>query len=71
MVSEVLLTHGVYAKFDQAGVIVYQDPDHWLKAGIEASDGQPRLSAVVTNTYSDWSTQVSVACVPWTRSSDT
>jgi len=29
----------------------------WLKTGIEHVDGKNRLSCVVTNTYSDWSTQ--------------
>lgn len=46
-------------QFDQAGLMVRLDADHWIKAGIEAVDGRPRLSCVVTNGYSDWSTQ------PW------
>ena len=33
--------------------------DHWIKTGIEFVDGQAKLSCVVTNGYSDWSTQ------PW------
>lgn len=46
------------AQFDQAGVCVCLDADHWLKAGIEFVDGAPMLSAVVTNGgWSDWSTQ--------------
>jgi len=47
------------AQFDQAGLLVYLDPTHWLKCGIEFCDGVPRLSCVVTNVFSDWSTQ------PW------
>ena len=39
--------------------MVYFDEEHWLKTGIEVVDGIPRLSCVVTNKYSDWSTQ------PW------
>mmetsp|Transcript_29540 Transcript_29540/g.48740 ORF Transcript_29540/g.48740 Transcript_29540/m.48740 type:complete len:277 (-) Transcript_29540:32-862(-) len=46
-------------QFDQAGLCVRFDSDHWIKAGIEVVDGLPRLSVVVTNDYSDWSTQ------PW------
>lgn len=45
------------AQFDQAGIIVRLDSDHWIKTGIEVVDGQPRLSCVVTNGFSDWSTQ--------------
>eukprot|EP00808_Paulinella_micropora_P005510 g5721.t1 len=29
-------------QFDQAGLIVFADPDHWVKAGIEYVDGVPR-----------------------------
>ena len=48
------------AQFDQAGIMVLVDEDTWVKAGIEFTDGSPRLSCVVTNNgYSDWSTQ------PW------
>lgn len=46
------------AQFDQAGVMVLVDVDTWVKAGIEFTDGVPRLSCVVTNDgFSDWSTQ--------------
>ena len=45
-------------QFDQGGIIVYRDPDTWLKTGIEVVDGVPRLSCVVTrHGFSDWSTQ--------------
>lgn len=43
-------------QFDQAGVIVRVDGDHWVKAGTEYVDGVLRLSTVVTDAYSDWST---------------
>uniref|UniRef100_A0A7S3V3N5 DUF1349 domain-containing protein n=1 Tax=Aplanochytrium stocchinoi TaxID=215587 RepID=A0A7S3V3N5_9STRA len=46
-------------QFDQAGLMVYVDSEHWIKTGIEVVDGKPRLSCVVTNEFSDWSTQ------PW------
>ena len=46
------------AQFDQAGIMVLVDENTWVKAGIEYTDGVPRLSCVVTNEgYSDWSTQ--------------
>lgn len=48
------------AQFDQAGIMVLVDEGTWAKAGIEYTDGMPRLSCVVTNDgFSDWSTQ------PW------
>ena len=46
-------------QFDQAGLLLYLDNDHWLKCGIEFCDGTPKLSVVCCNYYSDWSTQ------PW------
>jgi regulation of enolase protein 1 (concanavalin A-like superfamily) len=47
------------SQFDQAGIMIRLDHEHWIKAGIEVVDYVPRLSCVVTNAYSDWSTQ------PW------
>jgi regulation of enolase protein 1 (concanavalin A-like superfamily) len=44
-------------QFDQAGLLVYIDDEHWIKCGVEFCDGQARLSVVVFNEYSDWSTQ--------------
>ena len=46
-------------QFDQAGCFVRYSPQVWLKCGIEYVDKAPKLSCVVTNTWSDWSTQ------PW------
>ena len=46
------------AQFDQAGIMVLVDESTWVKAGIEYTDGVPRLSCVVTNDgFSDWSTR--------------
>jgi hypothetical protein len=47
-------------QFDQAGVLVRRDEEHWVKAGVEVSDGVAQLGAVVTAGRSDWS----VAPVP-------
>lgn len=44
-------------QFDQAGILVRLDSEHWLKTGIEIVDGKPRMSCVCCNVYSDWSTQ--------------
>lgn len=43
------------AQFDQAGVWLHATNKHWVKAGVEISDGQPQLGAVVTQGLSDWS----------------
>ncbi len=42
--------------YDQAGLMVRLDEAHWLKAGIEWSDGQAMLSSVLTLGRSDWAT---------------
>ncbi len=42
-------------QFDQAGVLIRGDANHWIKAGVEFSDGLPQLGAVVTHELSDWS----------------
>jgi uncharacterized protein len=43
-------------QFDQAGVLVRADAEHWVKAGAEYADGSPQVGAVVTREVSDWST---------------
>ena len=42
-------------QFDQAGVFVRIDDEHWVKTGIEYADGHLGLGAVVTSGGSDWS----------------
>ena len=44
------------ALYDQAGLMVRIDEAHWVKAGLEHSDGQPLLSSVLTAGKSDWAT---------------
>jgi len=43
------------ALYDQAGLMIRSDDTHWVKAGIEYTDGARFLSTVVTNGSSDWS----------------
>ncbi|MFV3013112.1 DUF1349 domain-containing protein [Clostridium botulinum] len=45
-------------RFDQCGVIIYQDSDNWIKGSIEYENKEfQRLGSVVTNHgYSDWAT---------------
>ena len=47
-------------QFDQCGIFIFSDDEHWVKSGVEYSDGAPQLGAVVTDVKSDWS----VAPVP-------
>lgn len=42
-------------QFDQCGIFIYSDDEHWVKGGVEFSDGAPQLGAVVTAIKSDWS----------------
>ena len=46
-------------KYDQAGIYLCRDDDHWLKTSVEfIPDGPSHLGAVVTSYgYSDWSTR--------------
>jgi len=43
------------AQFDQAGIFVKVDDATWIKTGVERSDGEDSLGAVVTRGMSDWS----------------
>ena len=43
------------ATFDQAGLMLRADAEHWIKTGIELSDGIVFAGAVVTVGRSDWS----------------
>lgn len=57
-------------RFDQCGVLVHLDPEHWLKASIEYEDERlSRLGSVVTNRgYSDWaSTDIATSTSHWYR----
>ena len=43
------------ALYDQAGPLLRIDETHWVKAGIEFTDGLMHFSVVVTRDVSDWS----------------
>jgi regulation of enolase protein 1 (concanavalin A-like superfamily) len=42
-------------EYDQAGLFLHADEQHWVKAGVELADGSLNLGAVVTDGRSDWS----------------
>jgi regulation of enolase protein 1 (concanavalin A-like superfamily) len=42
-------------QFDQAGIFITADNEHWIKAGVEFCDDFPQVGAVVTQVNSDWS----------------
>lgn len=42
-------------RFDQLGLMVRQNEEHWIKFGIEYVDDHANISAVVTHGHSDWS----------------
>ena len=42
--------------YDQAGIMVRIDERHWIKAGLEFSDGHALLGSVLTQERSDWAT---------------
>lgn len=52
---EVSFVASLEETYDQAGLMVRVDPRTWVKAGVELSDGEQQLGAVVTNGMSDWS----------------
>lgn len=41
--------------YDQAGLMMRLSESHWIKTGIEFTDGRMYFSVVVTNNQSDWS----------------
>src|SRR5690606_1290123 len=53
-VAEVKVVGGYRELYDQAGLMVRVDAEHWIKTGIEYVHGVQYVSAVVTNDFSDW-----------------
>ena len=54
--SAEVTVQGRYAVlYDQAGLMARLSATHWVKCGVEFTDGQGFFSVVVTNDTSDWS----------------
>ncbi len=53
--ATVKVVGGYRELYDQAGLMVRIDDEHWIKTGIEFVHGVQYVSAVVTNDFSDWS----------------
>ncbi|AZO32598.1 MAG: DUF1349 domain-containing protein [Mesorhizobium sp.] len=53
--AEVTIKGEYEALYDQAGMMLRLSETHWIKAGIEYTDGLAYFSVVVTNDRSDWS----------------
>ncbi|PLW75021.1 DUF1349 domain-containing protein [Cohaesibacter celericrescens] len=53
--AEVLFSGDYTTQYDQAGLMLRLDAQHWIKCGIEYSDGVTNFSCVVTKGRSDWS----------------
>lgn len=51
----VQLTGAYRELYDQAGLMIRLDEQHWIKTGIEFVNGLQHVSAVVTRQFSDWS----------------
>lgn len=53
--AEVKVNGSYRELYDQAGLMLRSDAEHWIKTGIEYVHGVQYVSAVVTNDFSDWS----------------
>ncbi|HEV7309986.1 DUF1349 domain-containing protein [Ensifer sp.] len=53
--ASVVVRGDYHELYDQAGLLLIVDETHWLKTGIEFTDGLMHFSVVVTNGTSDWS----------------
>ena len=54
-VSQVRFSGRFQSKYEQAGLLLWESENRWIKAGIEYADGRPNLAVVVTDGRSDWS----------------
>jgi len=53
--AEVTVNGNYEVLYDQAGLMARLSESHWVKCGIEFTDGHMYFSVVVTNDKSDWS----------------
>jgi uncharacterized protein len=53
--AEVTIKAKYDALYDQAGLMARLGPEHWVKTGVEYTDGATYFSVVITNGTSDWS----------------
>ena len=53
--AKVKITGSYKTRFDQMGLMLRTDKEHYIKAGVEFVDGKYNLSTVVTHNKSDWS----------------
>lgn len=53
--AKVKITGNYVTTFDQMGLMLRQDHENWIKAGVEFVDGHQNVSTVVTHKTSDWS----------------
>lgn len=53
--AKVKITGSYKARFDQMGLMLRTDKEHYIKAGVEFVDGKYNLSTAVTHNKSDWS----------------
>ncbi|MEI9402524.1 DUF1349 domain-containing protein [Mesorhizobium argentiipisi] len=53
--AEVTVQGDYEVLYDQAGLMMRLSESHWIKAGLEFTDGKSYFSVVVTNDASDWS----------------
>lgn len=53
--AEVTVTGKFDELYDQAGLMLRIDDNHWVKTGIERTDGAMHYSVVITDGLSDWS----------------
>lgn len=57
LTAETRFTGAYETVYDQAGLMLRTDAEHWIKCGIEYTDGARHSSVVVTGGNSDWSVQ--------------
>lgn len=48
--------------YDQAGLLIQDSEENWVKTGVEYNDEAPAVSCVVTRNSSDWSTGLFEGC---------